>query len=78
MGNGVHVQKIEGLEALAGLHELNLAGNEISALGHGLDSNAELETLYLSGNPLCSLQVRCAFARPPVSQPLPNSQFFEL
>ena len=51
------MQRIEGLEALANLHELNLSGNQISALGHSLDSNAELETLYLSGNPLCSLPV---------------------
>ena len=69
------MQRIEGLEALVGLHELNLSGNQISALGHSLNSNMELETLYLSGNPLSSLQVRTrshASPSPVEPPPLPS------
>ena len=62
------MQRIEGLEALVGLHELNLSGNQISALGHSLGANVELETLYLSGNPMCSLQVRTRSHASPVER----------
>ena len=61
-----YIPAIEGLKTLTKLRELNLARNDITAVGESLSSNINLDTLNLADNIVGNFKVG-GEGRPPVN-----------
>lgn len=52
-----YISSIAGLSQLTGLHQLNLARNDITVVGNSLQQNTGLSSLNLADNRVCSMRV---------------------